>query len=193
VQPRIRAAQTQSLLHTVRRLPPPVQRDILGRIGPRAVEEIESNLPVVWVPMELHMDLSDAIRDVVGPERNVELWRETMAEAFQRPLLRGFVAMATSLFGVTPFSLLRKGANIYEHITRDVGHLQFELTGPTEGLVYLHEFPAKRFRFVCYIEGLQGCLLAGLDIAGRHGVVSVASHDDLRGDVKYRLRWEENA
>jgi hypothetical protein len=164
--------------------------EIVARIGGAAIERVKGTLPVLFLPMSLHMHISDCIRDVVGPERNVEIWRETMVTSFGRPFLKSFVAMTISIFGVTPTGLLNRAENVYEHITRRTGRLSFtpSASSDREGRMDLRGFPADRYRFICYVEGLAGCLEATLDICKTPGTVRVLEHDP-KGDVTYGIAW----
>lgn len=109
------------LLRLIERLPSAERDAVSARPGRAALDAVDAFLPAGWHPMALHMRLSDMLRDFVGPERNVPLWDATMAACFGRPLLRGFVDTGTSLFGITPHSLLRQVERIYGQITRDIG------------------------------------------------------------------------
>jgi hypothetical protein len=189
-EPLMRAIQTQLLLRSVERLPAADLAAITARCGRPALERIDAVLAVSWHPMSLHMLLSDATRDVIGPERAIQVWRETMGASFQRPLLRGFVEMSTNLFGVRPSSLLRQSDRVYGQITRDLGALQFELDpSDTRGHLTLRGFPAARYRFICYVEGLMGCVESIFPLLGARGALTVESRDDARGDVRYRVTW----
>jgi hypothetical protein len=189
----MRAAQAQSLLAAIRRLPKRDVDAVFARTAEGTLSTIEGTLALGWVPMAVHMDLSDALRDTLGPERSLELWRTTMTTSFERPLLRGFVRMTTNLLGVTPMSLFRRGESIYEHVTRDVGKMRFEPTGPTSGVAELQGFPASRFNFACYVEGTQGCLLACFDICRAIGTATVTRLDDVRGEAVFALEWTERS
>lgn len=190
-EPRIRAAQTQLLLRSVERLPAEELRTVREMMGPAALSQVDDALPVAWHPMSLHMRLSDAVRDVVGPERNVRVWTETMATTFQRPLLRGFVSMSTSLFGVSPLSVLRQADRIYLQLTRDLGALRFDARpGKDAGEITLRGFPAKRYRFICFVEGLMGCIDACFPLADAEGRITVLDVDEARGDVQYGMTWK---
>lgn len=187
----MRAAQTQSLLAAVRRLPSNERSEVLAQLRSDTVPEIESGVAVAWLPMSIHMELSDALRATVGPTRNVEIWRRTMTASFDRPFLRGFVRMTTSLLGLSPLSLFRRAESIYGHVTRDVGSIHFESTGKSEGVVELRGYPARELSFPCYVEGLQGCLLACFDVCRTDGRVTVHDQDDRAGEATYHLIWDE--
>ncbi len=184
----MRAAQTQSLLAAIGRLSPRERDEVLGRIGAASLQQAESALALGWLPMSLHMRISDHLRDVVGAERNVNVWRDTMLRSFERPFLKSFVSMTVSIFGLTPGGLFRRADRVYEHITRGLGVLRFEPTGPRSGNVELTGFPASRYRFVCYVEGLEGCLGATIAVCGARDQVTVTHVDDV-GDASYRVSW----
>jgi hypothetical protein len=76
---RMRAGHTQSLLASVRRLPSGERASILEATG-AAIAEIDDAIALPWLPMTIHR-LSDALRDVVGSERNRRIWRATMDES----------------------------------------------------------------------------------------------------------------
>lgn len=188
----MRAAQTQSLLAAVERLPSADRTKILSAVGPDGIARASAALPLAWLPMSLHMHISDCVRDVVGPERNVEIWRATMTHAFDRPLLRSFVEMTTRIFGVTPAALFKRGDKVYELITKRVGTFSCSSAGPGSARLTLVGFPAHRYRFICYVEGLAGCLAAVLDLCKCPGSVTVVDHD-ATGRVVYEAVWTERS
>lgn len=184
----IRAAQSKALLAAVRDQPAGVRDDILARFPREDVEWLDGSLGLGWAAMELHMRLSDAIREVVGPDRNVEIWRATMGAVFAGPVLRGFVDLTTGLFGLSPIALLRRAETVYEHITRQLGRLTVEGKEPDRCTVTLSGFPSRSYQFVCYVEGLRGCLLSCFDVCRASGDVTVDHVDDARGHVRYDAR-----
>lgn len=184
----MRAAQTQSLLAAIERLALGDRGEVLKRVGPADLQAASSALPIGWLPMSLHMRISDHLRDVVGPERNVDVWQDAMATAFERAFLKSFVTMTVSIFGLSPGGLFRRADKIYEHVTRDLGAIRFEPRGDHAGVVSLRGFPASRYRFICYVEGLTGCLAATIQLHGLTPHVTVIERDDL-GDVRYDVAW----
>lgn len=190
VQSAMRAAQSQSLLAAAERLGPTERHRVLERTGPVALEAIRSPLPIGWVSMNHHMQLAVSIRGVLGSKRTIELWERTMVDAFHRPFLRGFVTMTTNLFGLRPSSLLKRSGTMYEHVTRNVGVVAFELQGERNGEVQLREFPAEAHDFACYVDGLRGCIQATFRMCSTSGRVDVIEAFEQRGDVRYRVAWD---
>ncbi len=184
----MRAAQTQSLLVAISRMAAAEREEIFRRFGTTSLDEAKAALPLSWLPMTLHMKLSDALRDVGGPDAVVRGFRQAMAATFDRPILRSFVSMTTGIFGMTPHGLLVRVDRVYEQMTKNLGELAYVSQGPNAGEVTLTGFPAREFSFDCYVDGLQGCLLAGLDVWKVRGEVTVLSRS-AAGSVTYQLRW----
>jgi hypothetical protein len=185
----MRAAMSQSLLAMAKRLPPRDRDPIMARTGPAALDVITSALPVAWISGGHHMSLASAIHGVLGPRRTIELWRGAMTETFERPFLRGFVRMATGLLGLQPSSLLKHGGSVYEHVTRNLGLLQYEPSSVNGGVLSLAEFPVQRFDFGSYIDGMIGCIEATMTLCDVRGDVLVIAQDDRRGEVRWRVSW----
>ncbi|MFO0546934.1 MAG: hypothetical protein U0271_01035 [Polyangiaceae bacterium] len=184
--PGIRAAQSQTLLQTVRGLPE--REQILARVRPSVLEGIGAATPLAWIAMGEHMQLATAVRDVLGPARAIETWRSTMLQSFERPFLKSFVSMTTSLLGITPSSLLRRADVMYGHVVRDAGGLRYEATSEHGGIVSIRDYPA-RFGFECWMEGIQGCLLATIELGRARGAVKLVESDDKRGFARCDVSW----
>jgi hypothetical protein len=189
-EPRIRAAQTQSLLTAISRLGPTERSKITALIDPRTTEAILAELPMAWVPMGQHMHVSDAAREVLGSQGLVRLFRETMLSSFDRPLLRTFLNMTFGIFGVTPGGLIKRSNKIYDHVTRELGTLSATLAEDSRAQLTLVGFPAQQFNFDCYVDGLAGCLEATLAFASaEHGKVRPLHQESASGNVVYDLSW----
>ena len=179
-----------SLLREARKLPRDERDAILELVRPSVQRLIDDSLPSSWTAMEAHMELSDAIRAVVGSERNVAIWASTVEVAYGQPLVAGFVTAARKLFAVTPQLTLKHGPRIYHHLTRSVGVLTIEQLQENYGHAVLRAFPVRRYTFDCYVEGLAGALRGGLAPFGLTGSVEVVNKDEERGSARYQVRWK---
>ncbi len=189
----MRATHTKSLLRSVRKLLTNEQTQILSAFGAEGAEKIDATIGVGWLPMTLHMKLSDAIRAVIGSSRNIQIWRETMTETYDRVLLRGFIDASVDLFGLTPASLFRQGPYIYRQLTRGLGELTVEEQDDKESsIVSLAGFPSHDFDLVCYSEGLIGCLESSITRGRGKGTVTLIDFDQERGDLRFHAVWKAN-
>ncbi|MFO0555620.1 MAG: hypothetical protein U0271_44995 [Polyangiaceae bacterium] len=183
----VRSAQAQSLLSVVERLP---EFDRIARqAGDDVLERIRTTTALGWLPLQDHMAVADAVRDVLGVARSIEAWRAAMLHAFKLPYLKSFVQMSTSLFGVSPASLLKRADTVYAYVVRDAGSLEFSALPGAKCELVVRDFPAARHRFVCWLEGLEGCLLGTLDLGRFVGEARIAEIDDQRGFARYEVSW----
>lgn len=184
----MRSVFGDSLLRQVDALEAPERDAILTRINPDTLEHYRRAKAIGWSAMTLHMDVSDCIRAVIGPRRNVELWRDTMADLTRRPMLSGFLRHIGARLGVGPGTLYRQNARLWKYLCRNVGRLDAEVAA-NEATVDLSGFPASDHHFPCFVEGLNGCLqglVAGIDVVPEVEVVSV---DPDSGDARYHIAW----
>jgi hypothetical protein len=114
-----------------------------------------------------------------------------MRHVFDRPLLQSFVALTTGIFGVSPRALFQRSVKVYELLTRRCGSLHYEPTGDRSGAITLVGIPAHRYQFICFVEGLHGCLEATIDLCRTPGRVRVIDQDE-RGQVRYAVEWERS-
>jgi len=167
----------------------PVERDaIRSRVADSTLEHYAGAMAIGWTSMALHMELSDAIRDVVGPERNVELWTEAMAHMTNRPLLSGFLRHVGGRFGVHPGSIYTQTARLWQHLCRGVGELEATIDARC-ATAELRGFPVEDHEFICFVEGLDGCLRGIVRPLHVEPEVERLEVDLERGRVKYEISW----
>lgn len=184
----MRAARTQALLRVVLDMKGLERPRVLDLLGSRRLEEIRGALPLAWVPMRLHMALSESLREIVGSEGAIAAYRAAMTATFDRPLLRNFVSLTAGIFGLTPKGLFTRSSDVYDLVTRGAGVLRHTSVGVLESEVSLVDFPADSFSLECYAEGVQGSLLAAVDLCKMDGRVDILRKDP-RGEVTFRVTW----
>lgn len=182
---------TQALLEQIRSLPQIEHDAVLERFGHARAGALESYHAITFIDMAEHMALADAARDVVGPERNVELWHGVILQTLERPLLAGFVTMSLKLFGLTPAGLLSQSARVLHQLIRDAGSVEYEPRADRSGCeIVLHDFPADRFRFDTFIEGTHGAILGALTVTRHTGTVRVHQQDPGMGLARFVCTWK---
>ncbi len=184
----MRSAFGDGLLQQVEALDAAERTSILERISDETQAHYRRVIPVGWTSMEQHMEVSDAIRAVVGSQRNVEVWRRTMGALTGRPLLSGFLRHVGMRLGMNPGTVYRQTARLWKHLCRDVGELSADVD-ESQTAVELSNFPAADHEFPCFVEGLHGCLL-GLVTALQVDVdVRVMEVDLDAGYASYQVSW----
>jgi hypothetical protein len=185
--PALRAVLSQAVLDLVDRSE--AATEILRRVDPTVVEEVRDVLPVAWLPMQLHMDISNAAWDVAGAEFVRKAHRVGMSETYRRPLLKNFLSMTTSLFGFTPIALFKRGDGIFRLVTRGLGSVTTSVGEPRSPELHLRGFPCRDFDFARFIEGLGGSIESVLDFCSVGGEVRVIGQNLAAGEASFKLTW----
>ncbi|MBV1857879.1 MAG: hypothetical protein KUG77_05655 [Nannocystaceae bacterium] len=184
----MRSAFGDGLLRQVEALDASERAAILDLVSEETLTHYRRAMPVGWTSMERHMEVSNAIRAVVGSQRNVEVWHGTMAALTGRPLLSGFLRNIGMRLGMNPGTMYRQTARLWKHLCSEVGELRAEV-GTSQTAVELSKFPAEDHHFPCFVEGLHGCLLglvAPFDVSVQVRVVAV---DLDAGFASYDVTW----
>ncbi len=184
----MRSAFGPALLGQVEGLERSERDAVLARVSASTREHYERAMAISWTDMDVHMELSDAIRDVIGPERNVSLWAEAMAELANRPLLSGFVRHLGARFGVDPGSIYVQTARLWQHLCRGVGQLEAVVDGRS-ATAKLRGFPVADHQFICFVEGTHGCFLGIVRPLQAKPQVERVAVDLEGGNVTYRIEW----
>jgi hypothetical protein len=186
-EPRIRAAMTQSLLTATRKLSTREANEVLAALEPAEVERIEQAIAVAFLPMSLHVKLSETLYDTAGSARFIAISRAVVASALKRPLFTGFVDMTARLFGTGPMQLLGQGPRLYDLSTRDLGRIEFEPRTPSECIIRLEDFPSRQFRFEVFVLGVQGATHSLVDLFRMEAEVEVIARDAPAGRAELRV------
>ncbi len=160
---------------------------VSARMTPGTSVAIERPLGIGWLDMYTHMDMCVAIEDVLGAERHREIWRSIIKEFGGSRLLRGFFKIAdrSGTAGV-----MRRVDVAYAAQTRGLGATRCLDANDEHAMIELRGFPAQEFSFANYVNGLQGTLMAAIEVSGGSRPSVDAEHiEGATGLCRYRLSW----
>lgn len=187
-EPRILAAFVQGTLDTVRRFEREAGVDVVGRLAPGTLREIEAALPVRWLPLRHDVELTEALFAAAGPEAARRVFRDAMAESMDRGFLGPLVRGALRLLGRSPERLLRWTSKVWVTLYRDAGELVVaETTGEGALRLELLRAPASMREKPDYLHGMAAAVEGGMRALGldvRCRLVARA------GDPSFEVRWK---
>lgn len=188
----MRAVHAASILRGAEDLVPEAYVEFERRVTSRRIEAVRALRGMEWVAMEDHMALSDALRDIIGPDRFRDLFRRGFRHTLDHPLLQGMVGLLRAFPERSVPLMLRNSARLYGHITRSVGTLACEGVGVDHATLRMTGWPSDRFSFECWLDGMQGVILGAAEaFAPEHDrvVVEVVDTDAQRGDATFGVWW----
>lgn len=163
---RARVVVGLTLLSTLKRDHPGLAVTVRESLSDTTRSEYDTVVPLRWVSMKSHMDLSDRIRDVLGAD-NEDFWRRASLELAKRPLL-GYVQTFMKLMGTPQRVFTRVMPVVIPQLFQNIGTMSMRIA---EGEAHFAEctfrgFPADEFTLMCFVEGVSGALAAAGPVVG---------------------------
>jgi hypothetical protein len=187
-QPRILAGFVQGTLSGV---PAAARAGVRARLAPATLATLEASSRLAWLPIEVDVELTHAIYAELGAGRARELFRSSLAQALETPILRSLVQGALKLFGATPERLFGWAPKAYAQLYRDAGEMRFERDEPGSARLELFGLPPAVVGSRDYLDGMGGAFAAGFDVMGVKGEVTLERLDASAGTAGFRLLWED--
>jgi len=188
-RPRILAGFVQG---TLAGLEPAAAAGVRARLAPATREALERSSRLAWLPIEVDVELTDAIYAELGATRAREMFRRNLSAALDTPILRSLAQGALRIFGASPARLFGWAPKAYAQLYRDSGEMRFESEGPGAARLELSGLPSAIARSRDYLDGMASAFAAGFDLMGIKGEVTVERIDPAGLRATYRLVWEED-
>ncbi|MEM6954270.1 MAG: hypothetical protein AAF645_01240 [Myxococcota bacterium] len=160
-EPLVRAAVSQTLLRTLRRVRPDAAKHVDGTLSSAARANLESLNALRWIPMDHHMELSDRIREFIGAgERYRVFWQDVFDSLLRRPIFHRFVDMAMRMLESPAESLLHFAPRMYGHIFQECGECSIEVKREANqlGMLTIAGWPGERYEFDGFVEAMHGSI-----------------------------------
>jgi hypothetical protein len=187
-RPRILAGFVQG---TLAGLDPASALRVRARLAPETLALLERSSRLAWLPIEIDVELTQAIYGELGSGPAHELFRRNLSAALASPILRSLAQGALRLFGASPERVFAWAPKAYTQIYRDSGAMRFQAEGAGVARLELSELPPAIAASRNYLDGVAGSIAAGFDLMGVKGEVEIERFDPLGRRACFRLEWED--
>jgi len=158
-------------------------------LKPDVLEVIETASPISWLPVEVDIELTECFFRVAGAERARRAFREALAQAIERPLLRPLLEGALGIFGRDPVKILRWVPKAWSLIYRDCGEMRCAHAGEGSARLELGLLPAPIVHSRCYLTGTAATVSAFFDWLGIEGQVRLEGPCATTRTATLHLSW----
>jgi hypothetical protein len=188
-RPRILASFVKSVLDGADRADPRLGERVRARLDAAARATLAAAGAVSFVPVELDVQVTEALFAEAGEARAREILRENLLLTFDAPILSSFVGGALRLLGRNPGRLFEWSAKVWGQLYRDCGTIRFVREGQAGGRLELTGQPACIVASRPYLSGMEAALDAGFALMDVDGEVHLAAADP-QGRALFRLSWK---
>ncbi|HEY8039941.1 MAG TPA: hypothetical protein VIF15_09120 [Polyangiaceae bacterium] len=190
-EPVVRARHLQQWLENVTREEDPGRARFFASLPAEVRSTIEGASRVAWLPVALHVQLADVLRDAFGPARAHDYYRRAFAASLAHPPFDALVRTGARLLGLTPGSFLRWAPRGYETSFRNCGTLSTEALGPSRGHLVYRSLPGVCTASDAWLDSFQSTVYGVFDVLHIQGVVRLDKSRRGEGSVEIELEWSE--
>lgn len=180
------AAFVQTHLRVLDELQAHTSATVRARLGSACIERIEKATRLTWIPVEDHVEFTESVAGVVGPETARRLCRHMVLRSYQQPFLHPLFVAAVSLAGHSMARFAPWAARSWPALYRNAGEMGWTLEVDGRGCLRLGAPPNRILESPAYVQGLAGGLESLFDATETNGRIHESVED---GDVVFRLLW----
>lgn len=188
--PAVRVSAARDLLDFAERFEPGSRQKILDRFPITSREIFDASPRTSWLPIEHDHWVVDGLVNVLGRERAIHCWRDSVPDIVDKPLLRTFVGGMVRLFGRDPnrvFGLLPKA---WPTIYQDFCTVRFEPgKAPGTASAYFEDVASQVAMYPNYFASWQGIVWGMTYIAQVRGSVELVVAKDCK-TAEIRITWK---
>jgi hypothetical protein len=162
--PAVRARYLKTMLVTLGRFGGAAEA-VRARVGAPLFEQIDGETPTAWLPIECNVVLVEAIALELGPERAHAYFREAANQVYETSLFKGFVHMASNLFGLTPATYVKLAPKGWSLAYRDGGEFTAFSRGENEASLEFRQVPRPCATAV-WLEAARSSFYSCFDLCG---------------------------
>lgn len=144
-----------------------------------------------WVPVDLHVELSEVVLAAFGPKRAHDYYRRAFADALRGPIFDALVKTGVRILGVTPAAMLRWAHKGWEASFRNCGVVEGRTIAPGRGEMLYSGLPAVCTASDAWLDSAQGSAYGALDVLGVAGIVRIDKARRAEGAMRLEFDWPE--
>jgi hypothetical protein len=157
---------------------------------PRASREvIESTPGAAWISIEHDHWTIDAMIELLGRERAIRCWRESLANLVDRPLLRNFVSSALKALGREPVIVVRLFAKGWPLVYRGMCDPLLIATADGQPAIRFQNIAPTVRQYKNYLDSWNGSCQGFMHVAQVRGHVDFSVAPDLSW-AEAKFFWE---
>lgn len=187
--PAVRAKFLQLWLHSLERFDPAAAHGLGPLVGEPKLRAVFQLSMLSWVPIELDIEIVEAVAEILGPTRFTEFTRAYVAEIMPRPPLGALIDLGTKMIGVSPESFLRWWDKGWNAVYRGCGKVKGSVVDGAHGHVVYEQMPRACVESDAFVDAVVSTAYTVYAWTNRSGVVRVAARDVARGYLELELSW----
>lgn len=188
----VRARHLQEWLQRIEHEEEPHRGRFFAALPATTRATIEDAPRLAWLPVDLHVELSEVVLAAYGPNYAHNYYRRAFASALRGPVFDVLLGAGLRILGVTPSALLRWAHKGWEASFRDCGMVEGVTIAPGRGELRYRDLPAVCTASDAWLDSAAGSAEGALDVVGAtDAIVRLDKSDRDKGAMKLTIEWNE--
>jgi hypothetical protein len=169
--PATRVSAARDLIDFVEKFEPGAREKVLARFPRESREAFESTPRSSWLAIEHDHWVVDSVIAVLGRERALECWRDSVPDIIDKPLLRTFVSGMVRMFGRDPARIIGLFPKAWPLIYRDLSTLRLDTNAAGNPVLLFEDIAPEVREYPNYFVSWEGVCWGFSHIARVNGQV----------------------
>jgi hypothetical protein len=171
-------------------LEPQLTVQVRDCFGPEALDAVRDAMPLAWLPLQLNVELTEAVTLIIGSERAAPFFRGMVLREYKTSLFKTFIDGVTRAMRITPAVFVKLAPRGWDLVYQECGVLTpLELTADRARLS-LAELPAICVRDAVWLESVKNSFYTAFDLSHVEGEVVFDELSLERRRAVFEFRWQ---
>ena len=148
--------------------------------------EVANAMPIEWLPVEIDVEVCDAIARQLSPSQMESLISERQRQEMGSALFKTFVITTTKIFGLSPATFIRNLNRGWRQVLQDCGEIEIVQLEKNQAQVMLRALPEVCLDSSAWVGALPAGMKVLFELVNTKGDVAVTLR---RPDVELRFTW----
>ena len=179
----------KSFLEAIDAFKPSDARSIRNLATPEMLEEVESCLPSAWLPIEMDVELTEHVSNVLGPTRAHLFYQNLTLGDYETSVFKSFIDMTVRLIGLSPSTYVKMVPHGFGLMYRDYGSFRALEREEDRARLLFSAIPAVCVRTPLWLESVRSSFHTAFDLTKTRGLVEWDDLDLERRRAVFSFRW----
>ncbi|HMJ13994.1 MAG TPA: hypothetical protein VK524_21400 [Polyangiaceae bacterium] len=191
VAPFVRARHMKTFVETIDALDERVRARIYARLAADDIETIAQAVPVVWLPMNLNVLVTDATSLELGPQGAHDFFRALVTAEYRTDTFRSFLASIGRLLGLTPSTYVKMTPKGWELVFKNCGSFRPMERERERARLEYKDIPQMCVQNQLWMESVRSSFYSAFELTGVSGDIRWEELDLNRRRAIFLFTWQE--
>jgi hypothetical protein len=185
----VRARHMKTFLEAIDALKPADAESVRSLARPETLEEIETCLPSAWLPIEMDVELTEHVSNVLGAARADQFYQKLTLGDYETSVFKSFIDMTVRMIGLSPTTYVKMVPHGFGLMYRDYGSLRALEREENRARLLFSAIPAVCCRNPLWLESVRSSFHTAFDLTKTRGLVEWDGLDLQGRRAVFSFRW----